>query len=143
MKKKKSKIAALQKSVLDPHKLEDEIAIELGYILKSVSECCGASVRERPRKSGTLIVILCKGCHYETRIVRKITRANLIPAYGRRPVTTTEVLDWFYRGMDYQLSPCNRYTSVRDMAQGAILQIRFGKRLQKVMSHIVELANMK
>lgn len=153
MKKKKPKIAALQKPhqpapPAQPVKAEppkDELSIELGYELKNVSECCGAPTYERLRINCTAII--CRKCKYDTKVVRKITRANLIPAYGnlrtRRPHLPEGVLDLLYRGLDFQIIPSNRLTSIREMAPGAILQIRYGKRLHKIMAHTINLALKK
>lgn len=106
-----------------------------------VSACCGQPVKKCTRLNR--LVTICKGCHYGTAAALKITRANLIPAYGRRPHTEAAVLDLLYRGMDYQLSPSTQYCSIRNMAEGALLQIRYGKRLHKVMCHKVDLTLKK
>jgi len=118
--KSNPKIAALQNP-----------SIPTGYEQMLVSKCCGAKVKSRVRSGVT--VAICRGCHYTTTAELKLVSANLISAYGRRPVTAAEVEDFFYRGLDYQLSPSGRYMSIRDCAQFAALQIRYGKALQKVM----------
>lgn len=64
----------------------------------------------------------------------KLANAILDPAYGRLCITEAHVLDWFNRGFDFEIIEPHfhsRYCSIRDFQQGAKIQFRYGKRLQK------------
>ena len=131
-KKAKATFAALQNPPPKPASpFREGSHISLGYEREYVSTCCGAPTKQRKNK------VICQTCFYPTATKLLITRANLVPAYGRRPITAAQVLDWFYRGWDYKISPQGSYTSIRDCAPNAILQIRYGKRLHKVLCHQV------
>lgn len=112
-----------------------------------LSNCCGAPVMQRrtPKRG---VFSVCKACKYGCKPTLKITECNLIPAYrdrpSRNPATQEGTLDLFYRGWDFSTTDGGApYTSVRDMAEGAIVQFRHGKRLQKTFVHIVHLVNRK
>lgn len=70
----------------------------------------------------------------------KLATGHLTPAYGRLCITSAHVLDWFNRGFDFENNDPHvpgRYCSIRDFQQGAQIQFRYGKRLQKTFIYII------
>lgn len=123
---KSAGLAALQ---IQPPQPPPRQSIPIGIRQAGVSTCCGAPTKLRIRQGKTIAV--CQACCYPTITVVKITDASLVPAYGRRPVTSDGVLDLFYRGMDFSADGGAPYMSIRDCAPNANIQLRYGKQLQK------------
>lgn len=70
----------------------------------------------------------------------KLATGHLTPAYGRLCITSAHVLDWFNRGFDFENNDPHvpgRYCSIRDFQQGAQIQFRYGKRLQKTFIYTI------
>jgi hypothetical protein len=61
----------------------------------------------------------------------KITSANLVPAYGRNYQNSADALHAFQTGRDFKIAGDTRYTSIRDFAEGAMVEIRYGKNYDK------------
>lgn len=63
--------------------------------------------------------------------------AHALPAYGRKPVQQQDAIDWFKRGWDFVDAMSGKYFSIRDCAPGCIVQIRYGKQLQKTCTYTI------
>lgn len=59
------------------------------------------------------------------------------PAYGCSFVKKQDAICNFLRGRDWKHEPSGRYMSIRDCAPGTIVELRYGKALQKGTTYTI------
>lgn len=59
------------------------------------------------------------------------------PAYGRSFVRKADAIENFLLGRDWKHEPSGKYMSIRDCAPGCIVELRFGKVLQRCTTYTV------